>query len=226
MARKPRYLLPRYPQHVIQRGNNRNVQFACERDYRFYLDKLGDACRQHGCRVHAYVLMTNHVHLLITPDSERSISKAIQSLGRHYVQYFNFFYGRTGTLWEGRYRATLVDSDGYLLTCYRYIEENPLRAGMVASPADYPWSSHRRNAMGAPDPLVYAHENYLALGSTENRRQQAYRGLFEAPLGEETLFQHTRGDQQGLGVGKRPVPAADRGAGQATDRSSPAWRRP
>ncbi|MFC1681205.1 transposase [Pseudomonadota bacterium] len=119
MARQPRFLLPGYPQHVIQRGNNRNITFARNVDYRFYLEKLGDACRRHGCRMHAYVLMTNHVHLLMTPDSEDSISKAMQSLGRYYVQYFNSAYRRTGTLWEGRFKATLVDTDRYLLTCYR-----------------------------------------------------------------------------------------------------------
>ena len=187
MARQPRYILPGYPQHVIQRGNNGDILFASDDDYRFYLEKLGEACRRHGCRVHAYVLMTNHVHLLITPDSSKGISKAIQSLGRYYVQYFNYIYGRTGTLWEGRFRATLVDADNYLFTCYRYIEENPLRAAMVGSPVDYPWSSHRYNAFGQPAALVSAHESYLALGHTDDAKQRAYRGLFESPLTEETL---------------------------------------
>lgn len=187
MARQPRYILPGYPQHVIQRGNNRDVIFAAEADYRFFLEKFGDACRRHGCRIHAYVLMTNHVHFLLTPDSEDGISRAMQSLGRYYVQYFNRRYSRTGTLWEGRFRATLVDTDRYLLACYRYIEENPVRAGMAESPADYRWSSHHHNAAGAPDELISRHDVYLALGSTDVARRRSYSGLFETALTEETV---------------------------------------
>ena len=131
MARQPRFVLPGHPQHVIQRGNNRNVIFAEDADYCIYKDKLGEACERFRCRVHAYVLMTNHVHLLITPETEQGISKVMQSLGRQYVQYFNYRYQRTGTLWEGRYKASLLDTTQYLLTCYRYIELNPVRACMV-----------------------------------------------------------------------------------------------
>ena len=187
MARQPRVILSGYPHHVIQRGNNRNVIFAGDGDYRFYLEKLGDACRRHGCRIHAYVLMTNHVHLLMTPETETGISHAMQSLGRSYVRYFNDLYRRTGTLWEGRFKATLVDTDEYLLSCYRYIEENPVRAGMVASPADYPWSSYRHNALGEEDALVSAHDGYLTLGADASDRQQVYRALFGTPLDEDTL---------------------------------------
>ena len=135
MARQPRFLLPGHPQHVIQRGNNRQVIFADEADCRLYLDTLKEACERFACHVHAYVLMTNHVHLLMTPDCKAGIGKVMQSLGRRYVQYFDYRYRRSGTLWEGRYRAALLDTEPYLLTCYRYIELNPLRAGMVASPA-------------------------------------------------------------------------------------------
>lgn len=187
MARQPRFLLPGYPQHVIQRGNNRDVIFAAEGDYRFYLDKLAEGCRRYGCRVHAYVLMTNHVHLLVTPEAEKSISRTMQALGRCYVQYFNYVYGRTGTLWEGRFRATLVDTDNYLLACYRYIEENPVRAGMVTSPAGYRWSSYLCNVFGTEDALVSPHESYLALGKTAAARQQAYLNLFEKPLRKEDV---------------------------------------
>ena len=141
MARHPRFVLPGHPQHVIQRGNNRNVIFAEDADYCIYMEKLGEACERFGCRIHAYVLMTNHVHLLITPETEQGISKAMQSLGRQYVQYFNYRYQRTGTLWEGRYKASLLDTTQYLLTCYRYIELNPVRACMVEQPAEYRWSS-------------------------------------------------------------------------------------
>ncbi len=139
MARLPRFVIPGQPQHVIQRGNNSEVIFVSDDDYGFYLESLQDACNQHQCDVHAYVLMTNHVHLLMTPHVENGISKVIQSLGRRYVQYFNYTYDRTGTLWEGRYKATLIDSEQYLLTCSRYIELNPVRAQMVNHPSEYPW---------------------------------------------------------------------------------------
>jgi putative transposase len=147
MARLPRFSIPGQSQHVIQRGNNRDAIFVADEDYGFYLEKLKDACQKFHCEIHAYVLMTNHVHLLITPYSENGISKVMQSLGRFYVQYFNYQYRRTGTLWEGRYRATLLDSEQYLLICSRYIELNPVRAGMVLHAGEYPWSSYRCNAM-------------------------------------------------------------------------------
>ena len=138
MARQPRFILPGYPQHVIQRGNNRHIIFADAADYRFYRQQLIDARERFSCRVHAYVLMSNHVHLLITPDIAAGIGKVMQSLGRCYVQYFNYRYRRTGTLWEGRYKAAPLDSEQYLLTCYRYIELNPVRAGMVRRPGEHP----------------------------------------------------------------------------------------
>jgi putative transposase len=187
MARLSRFVLPGQPQHVIQRGNNRQNVFFAEDDYRFYLEKLANACRRYDCRVHSYVLMTNHVHLLITPMTETGIGKVMQSLGRSYVQYVNFRHRRTGTLWEGRYRATLLDSERYLLTCHRYIELNPVRAGMVADPAAYPWSSYRHNALGEPDELVSPHALYEVLGENGLARQQAYRELFDEALGEPTL---------------------------------------
>ena len=178
MARQPRFLLPGHPQHVIQRGNNRQVIFADEADCRLYLDTLKEACERFACHVHAYVLMTNHVHLLMTPDCKAGIGKVMQSLGRRYVQYFNYRYRRSGTLWEGRYRAALLDTEPYLLTCYRYIELNPLRAGMVASPEAYLWSSHRCNALGEPDVLVTPHPLYLQLAESAEQRYRSYRELF------------------------------------------------
>ena len=147
MARLPRYAVPGQPQHVIQRGNNRSVMFLRPADYVRYLDNVRAACDQHGCAVHAYVLMTNHVHLLMTPTNAGGISRVMQSVGRRYVRYFNQSYQRTGTLWEGRYRAAAIDSEQYLFACYRYIERNPVRAGMVDDPADYRWSSHAANAL-------------------------------------------------------------------------------
>ena len=187
MPRLPRYVIPGQPQHIIQRGNNRNVIFAAEMDYLFYLDKLGELSRRLDCDLHAYVLMTNHVHLLITPQEEGGVGKALQMMGRYYVQYFNHTYQRTGTLWEGRYKATLIDSETYLLTCMRYIELNPVRAGMVNHPSEYPWSSYRYNALGKPDPLLTPHLQYRRLGKTDEERQAAYRQLFRRHIPEASL---------------------------------------
>lgn len=187
MARLPRLVIPGQPQHVIVRGNNRSEIFCVEADYQFYLEKLKLACEKHGCQVHAYILMTNHVHLLITPQEASSLSKTLQMLGRYYVQYFNYRYRRTGTLWEGRYKASLIDSDAYLLTCMRYIELNPVRAGMVAHPSEYPWSSYPFNALGQPNDLVTPYIEYLQLGKTDEARQAAYRELFEQHIPEPSV---------------------------------------
>ena len=187
MPRKTRFVLPGEPQHIIIRGVNRAPIFYDTADYRYYLNALQEALGKHRCTCHAYVLMTNHVHLLLTPETEFGISKAIQMLGRYYVQYFNSTYGRTGTLWEGRYKATLVDTEQYLLTCYRYIELNPVRAQMVDHPADYPWSSYRCNAGGEANPLIKAHYKYDELGRTPVERQRGYRALFKAHIAERQL---------------------------------------
>lgn len=187
MARLPRYFVEGQAQHVIQRGNNREPIFACEEDYRFYLDCLRDAAERHGVAIHAYVLMTNHVHLLVTPESKDSLGKTLQSLGRRYVQYFNSSYDRTGTLWEGRYRATLIDGERYLLTCMRYIELNPVRAGMVTHPADYPWSSHGANALGREHPMLTEHQLYSRLGLSGPERRRANRHLFRGALSGHDL---------------------------------------
>ncbi len=187
MARLPRFVIPGQPQHIIVRGINREAIFCQEEDYQFYLKKLIYACEKYGCQLHACVLMTNHVHLLFTPDSETGIGKTIQSIGRYYVQYFNYHYQRTGTLWEGRYKATLIDSEQYLLTCYRYIELNPVRAGMVGHPSEYPWSSYRFNALGEPNPNVTMHRLYKRLGSRSDERQKAYRTLFRSHLSGQVL---------------------------------------
>lgn len=187
MPRLPRYVLPDVPQHVIQRGNNRQAVFFQADDYRVYLACLAEEVVTHGCVVHAYVLMTNHVHLLLTPRQPTSIAKVMQALGRRYVQYVNTTYQRTGTLWEGRYRASLVDAECYLLACYRYIELNPVRAGMVPRPEAYPWSSYRWHALGQDDPVVADHALYLALGSTPHERHLAYRDLCQQQLDAHAL---------------------------------------
>jgi len=187
MPRKPRIHLPGLPQHVIQRGNNREPCFYAEADYRYYLQTLGEALTQHACGLHAYVLMTNHVHLLVTPGVIYGISHLMQATGRKYVQYINRSYRRSGTLWEGRYKANLVDSDAWLLTCMRYIEMNPVRAGMVDHPSAYRWSSYRANTCGENNPLLTPHGLYLALGCAPTDRQCAYRELFRGGLAAEQV---------------------------------------
>ena len=187
MARLPRLALAGQPQHVILRGNNRQEIFCADDDYRFFLEKLQAASAKHGCDIHAYVLMTNHVHLLATAKTVGGLSKAMQMIGRYYVQYFNHCYRRTGTLWEGRYKATLIDSEAYLLTCMRYIELNPVRASMVAHPSEYPWSSYSANALGHDSTLVVPHSLYRRLGRAADERQMAYRHLFKHHLSEATL---------------------------------------
>ncbi|MGA7800156.1 MAG: transposase [Gammaproteobacteria bacterium] len=187
MPRKPRFNLPGIPQHVIQRGNNRCPCFFSEADYRYYLNALRAALEHNRCRAHAYVLMNNHVHLVLTPLEKHSVSHTMQDLGRKYVRYVNDRYGRSGTLWEGRYKASLVDSEVYLLTCMRYVELNPVRAGMVARPGDYPWSSFAANALGRHDPVISQHALYCALAAEPAQRRHAYRQLFDEPIDEPIL---------------------------------------
>jgi len=191
MPRLPRYAVPGHPQHVIQRGNNRGVIFAEPVDITFFLYRLGQACRRFRCEIHAYVLMTNHIHLLMTPHKAGAIGKVMQSVGTSYVPYFNEAYERTGTLWEGRYRATVIDSERYMLECMRYIELNPVRAGLARHPAQFVHSSHRANAHGDRDGLVTPHEIYLALGRTAPERQAAYRALFRTHL-PDAMIQEIR----------------------------------
>ena len=187
MARLPRYVLPGQPQHVIQRGNNRAAVFFRDEDYRLYLHYLGEACMRHCCEVHAYVLMSNHVHLLLTPGDESGISKVMQSLGSRYAQYVNSTYRRTGTLWDGRYRSTVVDPDVFLLPCMHYVELNPVRTDIVSHPRLYRWSSYRCNAEGEPDLVVRTHAAYERLAETPGARQEKYRALARVSPDEETF---------------------------------------
>lgn len=187
MARLPRLNLPGFAQHVIQRGNNREACFYAESDYKAYLTFLKDAAATHQVAIHAFVLMTNHVHMLLTPHDEQGVCRMMQSLGRRYVQYFNYTYARTGTLWEGRYKSTLVDADNYLLTVYRYIELNPVRASMADHASDYPWSSYQGNAVGKPIELLTPHPLYQQLGKTDEERQSAYRALFQGRMAERDV---------------------------------------
>ena len=192
MARLPRYVLPGQPQHIIQRGNNRQVIFASDTDFQFFRDAMASAADHHGLAIHAYVWMGNHIHLLATPEHEQSISKVFQSVGRKYVQYFNSTHQRTGSLWEGRYRATVVDSEQYLLTVMRYIELNPVRTGIVTHPRDYPWSSYARNAQAANDAnsdWITPHPQYLRIARSAAQRLSGYRALFKAAIGKQNLAQ-------------------------------------
>lgn len=201
MARLPRICPIGIPQHVIQRGNNRQACFADERDFAAYADWLKEAARKFGVAVHAWVFMTNHVHLLMTPTVAGSVSRMMQTLGRRYVRYFNHTYRRTGTLWEGRFRSCLVEADTYLLTCQRYIELNPVRAGMVARPSDYHWSSFHANALGIASRLWTPHRTYLGLGGDALERAQAYLGLFDTPLGEQSAVEIRAATNMGLALG-------------------------
>ena len=187
MARLPRYFVKNVPQHIILRGNNREVIFANDEDCLFFRDALKDAAKRNGLAIHAYVFMTNQVHLLASPATEESIPKTLQSLGRRYVQYFNFRYRRTGTLWEGRYRATIVEAETYLFECMRYIELNPVRAGMLNHPSEHAWSSYQANAGMIIDPLVKPHRLYRGLGTDDEKRHEAYRALVQAPMDAQML---------------------------------------
>jgi putative transposase len=182
MPRRARLTLPNVPLHLIQRGNNRQACFFAEEDYRLYLDWLTEYASKTGCNVHAYVLMTNHVHLLLSADRTESAGELMKALGQRYVQYVNRTYQRSGTLWEGRFRSCLIQEEDYLLACQRYIELNPVRAGMVAHPAEYRWSSYGVNAQGEADALVKPHSLYVALGLDNAGRQMAYRELFRDEL--------------------------------------------
>lgn len=179
MPRRPRLIMPDIPLHIIQRGNNRQPCFYADEDYLFYLEWLHEYSRSARCAIHAYVLMTNHVHLLITPANAASAGELMKRLGQRYVQYVNRTYQRSGTLWEGRFRSCLAEEDRYLLACQRYIEMNPVRASMVSRPDAYRWSSYQANAWGKSSPILTPHPQYLALGDEPAVRQRAYRELFD-----------------------------------------------
>lgn len=188
MPRHARLRVAGRPWHVRQRGVNRCACFVGDADRQVYLNLLKVYARKHGCAVHAYVLMSNHVHLLLTPDRDDGVSRLMKSLGERYVPFFNRTHGRTGTLWEGRFRSSIVQSESYLFTCQCYIELNPVRAAIVESPGDYKWSSYAANAAGTATDLISPHSLYLALGNDRVERADAYRSLFGAPSDEVTKF--------------------------------------
>jgi putative transposase len=201
MPRRARLNVPEVPLHIMQRGNNRQLTFFADDDRVFYLECLKDAAARHACDVHAYVLMTNHVHLLVTPHTTDGVSRLMQSLGRRYVQYVNYTYRRSGTLWGGRFKASLVDSEAYLLSCYRYIELNPVRARIVAAPGEYRWSSYGYHALGTVDPVVRDHPLYEALGTSDGERHSAYQELFRVHLKPSVLDQIRRSLNHGVVLG-------------------------
>lgn len=187
MPRKPRFYVPGMPVHVMQRGHNREAVFFSEQDYLEYLRCLKHAADQYGCKIHGYVLMTNHIHLLVSPENKDSIGQLFQGLGRHYVRYINETYDRQGGLWEGRYKGNIIQSQTYLLACMRYIEMNPVRAGMVDHPEKYRWSSYTANALGADNAILSEHEEYINLATSSDQRQKVYQGLFDDNLETEAV---------------------------------------
>lgn len=187
MPRLPRYAPSELPSHIIQRGNNRQPCFADDQDRAVYHACLEEASRRYCVDVHAMVLMTNHAHLLVTPRGSGSVSAMMQALGRDYVSWFNKRHTRTGTLWEGRFRSFVIESETYLLRCYRYIELNPVRAGIVTEPGQYSWSSYRQNAWGYASSVIVQHPVYLALGKSPDERRAQYRALFDEILSSDQL---------------------------------------
>ena len=187
MPRKPRFYLPGVPAHLVQRGHSREPVYFEKDDYTAYLHWMEEAAQRYDCAVHAYVLMTNHVHILVTPGKQNSISLMMQYVGRRYVPYINATYGTSGSIWEGRYKASMIHDEEYLLTCMRYIELNPVRAGMVKSPGAYRWSSYRVNGQGARTDILQPHPLYLQLGSSAKQRLEAYRELFKVHIDSDQL---------------------------------------
>ena len=202
MARLPRLTLPGYPHHVIQRGNNRQAIFASPADYQTLLDLLRINAERFGVAIHAWVLMTNHFHLLATPQTADALPQMMQAVGRSYVRYFNDAQGRTGTLWEGRYKSTLIQTDRYLLACMAYIDLNPVRAGLVAQAADYAWSSHGHYIGRKTDKLITPHPLYWELGNTPFAREAAYADLVRAGVSDQQRADLTQSALSGWALGE------------------------
>lgn len=187
MPRQPRLVIPGYPHHIILRGNNRSDIFYNDNDRRFFIDCLKDTKEKTNSKIYSYCLMTNHLHLIIEPAKEDGLKIMMQSLGRRYVQYFNHVHKRTGTLWEGRYKSSLISKDNYLFACNQYVELNPVRAKMVKNLKEYPWSSHKYKAEGTSDKLIDEDFIYLGLGKTNKERQLKYKRLFLEDITDREL---------------------------------------
>ena len=201
MARQPRLIIPLQPHHVIQRGAGRSTVFLDAEDHQMFLRYLKDAARQFKVALHAYVLMSNHVHLLATPSDLTGLARMMQWIGRYYVPYFNRKYDRSGTLWQGRYKAAVIDSERYFLTCSRYIELNPVRAGIVAAAGEYPWSSYRHHVGATRDVLITEHPLYWSLGNTPFAREAAYQALIDETLSTRDVSDLTEATLKGWAIG-------------------------
>jgi len=206
----PRLAEPGRPVHVIHRGNNRGRVFYTPHDAQLFLDWLGEAAATYDVAVHAYVLMTNHVHLLMTPKTGHGLSRVMQSVGTRYTRYINATQDRSGTLWEGRYRAAPITSDRYFLACQRYIELNPVRAGVAKGPASFRWSSYKANAENQPNALLTPHDLYTALGKDAEERAAAYRALLDEAMDTDTLTRIRTATQSGFAIGDTPPPQRGR----------------
>ena len=202
MARQPRLALPGYPHHVIQRGNNRQPIVLDEADRRMLYSLWLEESQRHKVAVNAYVLLDNHFHMLLTPPSDEAMSLMMQSVGRTYVRYFNKRHNRSGTLWEGRYKSSLIDSEGYLLTCMAYIDLNPVRAGLAESAEDFSWSSYKHLAGQSIDKLVTPHALYWGLGNTPFAREAAYAEFVAGGLSVATQKALTESALKGRVVGR------------------------
>lgn len=208
VARQPRFFIPGVTQHVIQRGNNRADMFRSPCDYEVFLHALREVSLRYPVDIHAYALMTNHVHLMVTPGSATALPAAMQAVGRRYVRFFNHQHHRTGGLFEGRYRSVLIDTDAYWFTCLRYVEFNPVRAGLVATPEAYRWSSYPVHAFGTPDTLLVPHALYLGLGETAADRQRSWRAICGNPLPDDQLAEIRRAINTGRALGELILPDA------------------
>jgi len=201
MPRRARFCPAGYPAHLIQRGNNRQAIFTCDADLAAYANWLAEGAERFEVSIHGWVFMTNHVHLLATPTSDRGLSQLMQSLGRLYVRRFNYIYSRSGTLFEGRFKTCIVQEEQYFLTCLRYIELNPVRAGLVKNPADYHWSSYQAHAFGSNARMWTPHNLYLNLGMNHQQRQHAWRALINDTLNLELLAKIRHCANTGLVLG-------------------------
>jgi putative transposase len=202
MARLPRLTLPGYPHHIIQRGNNRQAIFASSADDEYLLELLVEYSRKFDVAIHAYVLMGNHIHLLATPRTADGVPQMMQALGRSYVRYFNARQNRTGTLWEGRYKSTLIQAERYLLACMVYIDLNPVRAGLVGDPGDYRWSSYLHYVGRKADKLVTPHPLYWELGNTPFAREHAYAELVRTGIASQQQQALTDATFRGWALGE------------------------
>lgn len=222
MARLPRLVVPNQPHHVIQSGADKQRIFRDPDDYTRFLGWLREAAKQFRVAIHAYVLMPTHLHLLLSPSDDGGLGRMMQWVGRHYVPYFNAKYHRTGTLWQGRYKATVIESEQYFLLCSRYIELNPVRVGLVASAADYSWSSLAHHLGSRSDPLITDHPVFWALGNTPFDREAAYRALLEQGVNEQEIAALTEATLKGWPLGSEKFKALL--AKQTNRRTTPAKR--